>query len=83
MTSKNLILLISCFLFFGGMTMAEMALRFILMNRSVGSIIPRMRKERNVLTNTARSDGNGLSAELHQELRKHRWDRKKPTVWSQ
>ncbi|MGB5819275.1 MAG: aldo/keto reductase [Saonia sp.] len=64
------------------MTMAEMALRFILMNRSVGTIIPGMRKERNVLANTATSDGSGLSAELHQELRKHRWDRK-PTAWSQ
>lgn len=65
-----------------GMTMAEMALRFILMNRSVGTIIPGMRKERNVLANTATSDGSGLSAELHQKLRKHRWDRK-PTAWSQ
>jgi aryl-alcohol dehydrogenase-like predicted oxidoreductase len=65
-----------------GMTMAEMALRFILMNKSVGTVIPGMRKERNVLANTATSDGKGLSAALHQALRKHRWDRK-PTVWSQ
>ncbi len=65
-----------------GMTMAEMALRFIAMNRSVGTIIPGMRKERNVLANTAISDGKGLSKELHKELRKHRWDRK-PTEWSQ
>jgi hypothetical protein len=41
-----------------------------------------MRKERNVLANTATSDGKGLSAALHQALRKHRWDRK-PTAWSQ
>ncbi len=65
-----------------GMTMAEMALRFILMNKSVGTVIPGMRKERNVLANTATSDGKGLSAALYQELRKHRWDRK-PTAWSQ
>ena len=65
-----------------GMTMAEMALRFILMNKNVGTVIPGMRKQRNVLANTATSDGQGLSQELHQELRKHRWDRK-PTEWSQ
>ncbi len=65
-----------------GMTMAEMALRFILMNKTVSTIIPGMRKERNVLANVATSDGYGLSAELHQELKKHRWDRT-PTAWSQ
>ncbi len=65
-----------------GMTMAEMALRFITMNKSVATMIPGMRKERNVLANTAISDGKGLSTALHQELKKHRWDRK-PTSWSQ
>lgn len=65
-----------------GMTMAEMALRFILMNDNVSTTIPGMRKQRNVLANTATSDGNGLSAELYEELKKHRWDRV-PTSWSQ
>jgi len=65
-----------------GMTMAEMALRFITMNKTVSTIIPGMRKERNVLANVATSDGNGLSEELHLELKKHRWDRT-PTQWSQ
>lgn len=65
-----------------GMTMAEMALRFILMNKDVGTIIPGMRKERNVLANTATSDGQGLSEELYKELQTHRWDRV-PTEWSQ
>lgn len=65
-----------------GMTMAEMALRFITMNKTVSTMIPGMRKERNVLANTAVSDGKGLSDELFQELRKHRWDRE-PTSWSQ
>ena len=64
------------------MTMAEMALRFITMNNVVSSIIPGMRKERNVLSNTSTSDGKGLSEKLFKELRKHRWDRK-PTSWSQ
>ncbi len=65
-----------------GMTMAEIALRFILMNKNVGTVIPGMRKQRNVLANTATSDGKGLSIELYKELQKHRWDRK-PTEWSQ
>ena len=65
-----------------GMTMAEMALRFITMNKTVSTIIPGMRKERNVLMNTALSDGKGLPNNLYQELKGHRWDRK-PTSWSQ
>lgn len=65
-----------------GMTMAEMALRFILMNEEVSTTIPGMRKEKNVLMNTAVSDGEKLSDDLYNELRKHRWDRR-PTAWSQ
>jgi len=65
-----------------GMTMAEMALRFILMNQDVATVIPGMRKERNVLMNTGLSDGKGLSEDLYAELRNHRWDRQ-PTIWSQ
>ncbi len=64
------------------MTMAEMALRFILSNPSVATTIPGMRKERNVMANTATSDGKGLSDELIKTLRDHRWDRV-PTSWSQ
>jgi aryl-alcohol dehydrogenase-like predicted oxidoreductase len=65
-----------------GMSMAEMALRFILMNDEVSTTIPGMRKERNVLANTGVSDGTKLTQELFNELRKHRWDRE-PTSWSQ
>lgn len=65
-----------------GMTMAEMALRFILSHPSVATTIPGMRKERNVLANSAVSDGAGLSDELIRTLRNHRWDRT-PTSWSQ
>lgn len=65
-----------------GMDMAEMALRFIMMNETVGTVIPGMRKERNVKANTAVSDGKGLPEETYRELRSHRWDRK-PTSWSQ
>ena len=65
-----------------GMTMAEMALRFILMNSDVSTIIPGMRKQRNVLSNVGTSDGKGLAKELYEELGKHKWERK-PTSWSQ
>jgi aryl-alcohol dehydrogenase-like predicted oxidoreductase len=65
-----------------GMTMAEMALRFIVMNSSVSTIIPGMRKAKNVLANVATSDGRTLSKELFEKLRNHRWDRT-PTAWSQ
>jgi len=65
-----------------GMDMAEMALRFILENKTVGTTIPGMRKQRNVLANTATSDGKRLSKDSVQELKKHRWVRA-PTEWSQ
>jgi aryl-alcohol dehydrogenase-like predicted oxidoreductase len=65
-----------------GMTMAEMALRFILSNPDVSTTIPGMRKVRNVEMNMNSSDGNGLPKELLQKLKHHRWDRQ-PTKWSQ
>lgn len=64
------------------MTMAEMALRFILMNDQVSTTIPGMRKERNVLANTGVSDGSKLNSDLYKELILQRWDRQ-PTSWSQ
>jgi aryl-alcohol dehydrogenase-like predicted oxidoreductase len=65
-----------------GMTMAEMALRFILSNPDVSTVIPGMRKTANVEANTAASDAGQLPPDLMAELRKHRWDRV-PTSWSQ
>ena len=65
-----------------GMTMPEMALRFILNNKDVSTIIPGMRKTRNVESNLATSAKGSLPAALHAELRKHRWIRT-PTNWSQ
>jgi len=64
------------------MSMAELALRFILMNDEVSTTIPGMRKERNVIANTAVSDGVKLQDALMNALRKQRWDRE-PTSWSQ
>ncbi|MDQ4026558.1 MAG: aldo/keto reductase [Actinomycetota bacterium] len=65
-----------------GMTMAEMALRFILSNDDVSVVIPGMRKLKNVEANTSASDGAGLVPDLLEELKAHRWDRQ-PTDWSQ
>jgi aryl-alcohol dehydrogenase-like predicted oxidoreductase len=64
------------------MTMPELALRFILANKQVGTVIPGMRKIRNVAANMAVSDGNLLSEEFLARLQEHRWDRE-PTAWSQ
>ncbi|WP_439882128.1 aldo/keto reductase [Pontibacter sp. MBLB2868] len=65
-----------------GMTMPEMALRFILSNPDVSTTIPGMRKPQHVKSNLSTSDGNGLPDALLAELKKHRWDRE-PTEWSQ
>ena len=65
-----------------GMTMPEMALRFILNEPRVHTIIPGMRKEAHVKMNIAASDSGPLPDGLYQELKKHRWDRT-PTTWSQ
>jgi aryl-alcohol dehydrogenase-like predicted oxidoreductase len=65
-----------------GMTMPELALRFILNNATVSTIIPGMRKPQHVESNLATSDSGPLPAELHAALRPHRWDRT-PTQWSQ
>lgn len=65
-----------------GSTLPEMALRFILNNPDVHTIIPGMRKIRNVESNTSASDKGPLPESLHSELRKHRWVRT-PTHWSQ
>jgi aryl-alcohol dehydrogenase-like predicted oxidoreductase len=65
-----------------GMSMPEMALRFILSNPQVHTTIPGMRKEPHVKSNISASDGKGLPTSLLQQLKEHRWDRE-PTEWSQ
>jgi aryl-alcohol dehydrogenase-like predicted oxidoreductase len=64
------------------MTMPELALRFILSNPIVSTVIPGMRKLQHVEENISSSEAGPISAELIQKLRKHRWDRE-PTEWSQ
>lgn len=62
-------------------TLAEMALRFILSNPTVSTIIPGMRKLKNVEANIAASDKGKLADDLLSELKNHRWIRK-PAPWS-
>ncbi|MHB8891121.1 MAG: aldo/keto reductase [Candidatus Limnocylindrales bacterium] len=64
------------------MTMPEMALRFILANPDVATVIPGMRSRAHVDSNAAASDAGPLPTELIARLREHRWDRV-PTDWSQ
>ncbi len=62
--------------------MPEMALRFILSNPDITTVIPGMRPERHVRANIAASDAGPLPPQLIETLRAHRWDRE-PTEWSQ
>jgi len=65
-----------------GMTLPELALRFILANPAVATVIPGMRSTRHVRANLGVSDGQPLPPGVMEQLRGHRWDRE-PTWWSQ
>jgi len=65
-----------------GSSMAQVALRFILNNPLVSTVIPGMRKVKHVESNLACSDAGPLPEDLYSALRKHRWDRT-PVYWSQ
>ena len=62
-------------------TMPELALRFILTNPDVTTIIPGMRKRSHVESNIETSDKGPLDSELLKKLRNFRWVRK-PAPWS-
>jgi aryl-alcohol dehydrogenase-like predicted oxidoreductase len=62
-------------------SMPELALRFILSNPDVTTIIPGMRKLTHVESNIAASDEGPLPEELLKRLREFRWVRK-PAPWS-
>ena len=64
-----------------GMTLPEMALRFILSHPAVSTTIAGMRKAGHVRQNIAASDAGALDKGLLAELKKHRWDRT-PQKWS-
>jgi aryl-alcohol dehydrogenase-like predicted oxidoreductase len=58
-----------------GMTLPELALRFILQHPAVTTTIPGMRRPGHVDANLAVSDGRRLPAAVFEPLRRHRWDR--------
>ena len=64
-----------------GVSLPELALRFILADPRVSTVIPGMRSIAHVGSNIAASDGHTLSQELLARLRAHRWNRV-PTKWS-
>ena len=64
-----------------GMSLPEMALRFVLSHPAVSTVIVGMRKLEHVEENISLSDKGPLSSHLLSELKKHRWDRK-PAPWS-
>ena len=62
-------------------SMPELALRFILGNQDVTTIIPGMRRRSHVQSNIAASDAGPLPAELHEKLKSFRWVCN-PAPWS-
>ncbi|ODS55757.1 MAG: aldo/keto reductase [Acidobacteria bacterium SCN 69-37] len=58
-----------------GMSMPELALRFILANPDVSTVIPGMRRKLHVETNLRVSDGRPLASDVLERLRAHRWVR--------
>jgi aryl-alcohol dehydrogenase-like predicted oxidoreductase len=63
------------------MPLPELALRFILANPAVSTVIPGMRSPEHVRANIGVSDGQPLDPGLLSGLRRHRWDRE-PSWWS-
>jgi aryl-alcohol dehydrogenase-like predicted oxidoreductase len=64
-----------------GISLPEMALRFILSNPIVSTTIVGMRKPEHVKRNVVTSDAGALDPVLLAELKEHRWDRT-PQRWS-
>jgi aryl-alcohol dehydrogenase-like predicted oxidoreductase len=58
-----------------GSTLPDLALRFILANPIVSTVIPGMRKTEHVERNLAAAGAGPLSPALLSALRQHRWDR--------
>ena len=55
--------------------MAETALRYVLSNPAVSTVIPGMRSVRNVERNCQIGDGRGLPSDQVKKLKNHRWAR--------
>jgi aryl-alcohol dehydrogenase-like predicted oxidoreductase len=58
-----------------GQTMAQMALRFILSNPDVTTVIPGTRRLEHLAANVAAAEAGPLPEDLVAALREHRWDR--------
>jgi aryl-alcohol dehydrogenase-like predicted oxidoreductase len=58
-----------------GMPLPELALRHILSNGAVSTVIPGMRRQQHVDANLAVSDGTPLAPALLDRLKRHRWHR--------
>jgi aryl-alcohol dehydrogenase-like predicted oxidoreductase len=56
-------------------SMAEAALRYIISFDAITSVIPGMRKEKNLMANIASVKKGPLSAELLKELKTHKWNK--------
>ncbi|HET7476904.1 MAG TPA: aldo/keto reductase [Dermatophilaceae bacterium] len=54
---------------------ADLALRYVLDQRAVSTVIAGMRTVRNVERNMATSDGRSLTDDQRRRLREHRWER--------
>ena len=57
------------------MSLPELALRHILQESAVSTVIPGMRKLRHVEANLRVSDTEDLPDSLMAQLKEHRWDR--------
>ena len=62
-------------------SLPEMAMRFVLANQDVATVIPGMRRVATVRANARASARGGLDAALVSQLHHHRWERQ-PTSWS-
>ena len=58
-----------------GRTLPDLALRFVLANPTLSTVIPGMRKTVHVERNLAAGDAPPLTPDLLAALRRHRWDR--------
>lgn len=62
-------------------SLSELAMRFILSNPDVVTVIPGMRRPKHVAANMRASDLGALDGGLVTQLRAHRWERQ-PASWS-
>jgi aryl-alcohol dehydrogenase-like predicted oxidoreductase len=64
-----------------GSSLPELALRFILSEPLVSTVIPGMRRVPHVRANVAAAERGAMDSTLVSALREHRWDRE-PAAWS-